>query len=143
MLSLNIESLFIIKQHNTCSLSQKTPEGTACDNHIPIVTIILILYVVMRSRSYIGMLDCAILRNKYYYHYYYNQSGNQNAPITINHGVTFLDTQPVYITPDEQVDTYFFCSQPQMLGLSWFSKKTKSVKCWFFFCVGCFHFKEE
>ena len=31
----------------------------------------LILYVVMRSRSYIGMLDCAILRNKYYYYYYY------------------------------------------------------------------------
>ena len=30
----------------------------------------LILYVVMRSRSYIGMLDCAILRNKYYYYYY-------------------------------------------------------------------------
>ena len=29
----------------------------------------LILYVVMRSRSYIGMLDCAILRNKYYYYY--------------------------------------------------------------------------
>ena len=31
----------------------------------------MILYVVMRSRSYIGMLDCAILRNKYYYYYYY------------------------------------------------------------------------
>ena len=35
----------------------------------------LILYVVMRSRSYIGMLDCAILRNKYYYYYYGDQNG--------------------------------------------------------------------